>query len=132
MATQLPKVSSMHGACCSHLSLQHGAPLGSACRACQEEDCHGLHGEELGERPAIRGLLIRMRLGYSEDTTALLLLMRKQARPTKPTLSAEDCREGCLTLEELGHTEAVMQAGRLMKCWKTGGSGLITVGCDLK
>ena len=105
----------------AHLSLQHGAPLSSACRACQEEDCHGLHDEELGERPAIRGLLIRMKLGFSEATKALLLLMRNQAGPTKPTLSAEGWREGCLTLEELGRTVAGMQADRLMKCWKMGG-----------
>ena len=78
----------------AHLSLQHGAPLGSACRACQEEDCHGLHGEELGEGPAIRRLLIRMGLDYSEATKALLLLMRCWAVSTKPTLSAEEWREG--------------------------------------
>ena len=61
VATQLPDELSMHAA---HLSLQHGAPLGSACRACQEEDCHGLHGEELEERPAIRRLLVRMGPAY--------------------------------------------------------------------
>ena len=42
--------------------------------------------------------------------------MRDWAVFTKPTFSAEEWREGCLTLEELGHTEAVMQAGRLTKC----------------
>ena len=114
-----PTAESADQTCCAvpaaHLSLQHGAPLSSACRACQEEDGHGLHGQKLGERPAIRRLLIRMGLGNSKATKALL---RKQIGPTNsgPTLSAEEWREGCLTSEGLGHTEPVMQAETLMKC----------------
>ena len=56
-----------------------------------------------------------MGLGKSKAIKALL---RKQAGPTNfgPTLSAEEWREGCLTLEGLGHTEPVIQAERLMNC----------------
>ena len=46
----------------------------------------------------------------------LLPLMRTETGPSKLTLSVEEWHEGGLTLEELGHTEAVLQADRLMKC----------------